>query len=226
MNFPNINTFPKIMQTLQEMLQDRHYTINYVINDHKITKKQSIIIRATKQQTKLIVFYYDSLKADIVRKIISILLKENIYKCIIVYCNIASAIQKTITHINQMNIGELIKTNHILATIQKEIVHMQKKNNIPFNTQFNIQLFNTNQLHYNVTKHEIVPKHIKMSQKNAKKILKKMNINWNDRFYKLPKIYKSDPVIKYYGWGVGSIIQIKRKISSDIEPHNYFRIVI
>lgn len=63
--------------------------------------------------------------------------------------------------------------------------------------------------------HVLQPKHIKLSDKDAEELLKKLNISKSQ----LPKIFLSDPALPE-GCEVGDLIKIERKDSV------YFRVVV
>ncbi len=71
-----------------------------------------------------------------------------------------------------------------------------------------------------VLKHELVPKHTKMSEKAANDLLKKYNIEKEQ----LPKILATDPQAKELGVKVGDIIEIERK-SYTAGKTKYYRVV-
>jgi len=58
-----------------------------------------------------------------------------------------------------------------------------------------------------VSKHVLVPKHVKISEKEKKELLEKYNITLRE----LPKILKKDPVIKHINLKQGDIVKIIRK---------------
>ncbi len=74
---------------------------------------------------------------------------------------------------------------------------------------------------FDITKHVLVPKHTKLSEKESERILKKHNITKEQ----LPKILKKDPAIKGLDVSEGDIIKIIRKspTSGKIE---YYRCVV
>jgi len=55
--------------------------------------------------------------------------------------------------------------------------------------------------------HELIPEHTKLSDKEAKALLKKYNITLKE----IPKILISDPAIAHLSVKEGDIIKIKRK---------------
>ena len=69
-------------------------------------------------------------------------------------------------------------------------------------------------------KHDLVPEHIKLSEKEKEKILKDHNITIKE----LPRILKDDPAIKHLNAKVGDVIKIKRK-SRTAGESIYYRVV-
>ena len=58
-----------------------------------------------------------------------------------------------------------------------------------------------------ITKHVLVPEHIKLNQKEKAAILEHYNITTKE----LPKILKSDPLVEKLKANVDDVIKIKRK---------------
>ena len=73
---------------------------------------------------------------------------------------------------------------------------------------------------FNITHHELVPKHIILSEDEAKEVVEKYNTTKN----KFPKISKVDPVAKYYGMKPDQICKIIRK-SPEVGESIYYRLV-
>jgi DNA-directed RNA polymerase subunit H len=73
-----------------------------------------------------------------------------------------------------------------------------------------------------VEKHVLVLKHIKLSEKEKKEILKKYNATEKE----FPKIKKNDPAIKNLDVKEGDMIEIKRKVLTTGEEYSYYRVVI
>ena len=70
----------------------------------------------------------------------------------------------------------------------------------------NVEIFTYDFFLFSLPRHEYVPKHILLSENEKVKFLKKRNLC----IEQLPLIRKSDPIIKYYGWQKGNIVQIQR----------------
>ena len=84
----------------------------------------------------------------------------------------------------------------------------------------NVEIFMNKNLMFNITHHEYVPKHIILNKEEEDILLDKYNTTKN----KLPKILKSDPVVKYYGMKHDQICKIIRK-SPEVGESIYYRIV-
>ena len=72
-----------------------------------------------------------------------------------------------------------------------------------------------------VTKHALVPKHIKISDKEKDELLKKYGITK----LQLPRISVKDPAIKHLELKKGEIVKITRK-SETTNHSDYYRVVI
>lgn len=71
-----------------------------------------------------------------------------------------------------------------------------------------IQIFTLNELQYNVTEHELVPRHVAIrSETEIKDILRRYQLP--DR-YKLPLIPSNDPVARYLALRPGQVVRISR----------------
>jgi DNA-directed RNA polymerase subunit H (RpoH/RPB5) len=73
----------------------------------------------------------------------------------------------------------------------------------------NIQIFELKELQFNISKHELVPKHeLITSEEEINDLLKSLNIK--TKFY-FPHILKSDPMSKYMGLKNGDVLRITRR---------------
>lgn len=73
---------------------------------------------------------------------------------------------------------------------------------------------------FDVSKHELVPKHSKLSDADKKKLLERFNVSEKS----LPRILKSDPGIASLNVKVGDVVQIERP-SRTAGTAYYFRVV-
>jgi len=72
--------------------------------------------------------------------------------------------------------------------------------------QLNVQHFTYQELSYDPTYHFLAVPHVRLSTKDAKAFLARTRIQPSQ----LPTILSSDPIVKYHGWAVNSIVRIQR----------------
>ena len=109
-------------------------------------------------------------------------------------------IQEYISMIKKMDIWHCIIVYKDSATpIAKKVVEDSK--------EIIIELFNEDELQYNITKHFLVPLHELLYKKKSKECdtFKK---KYSDKF---PVILKTDPIARFYFYDKGDIIRITRK---------------
>jgi DNA-directed RNA polymerase I, II, and III subunit RPABC1 len=71
-----------------------------------------------------------------------------------------------------------------------------------------VQMFSIDKLTFNVTKHELVPKHELITEEEKDTLMKRYNLESEDQ---LPIIKKTDPVAKYLGLKAGQVCRIIRR---------------
>jgi len=74
------------------------------------------------------------------------------------------------------------------------------------NIQIRVEFFEEPELYVNITKHELVPEHKLMSEKDKAALLKRYGLKETQ----LPKILTTDPVAKYLGLTRGQVVKISR----------------
>ena len=74
---------------------------------------------------------------------------------------------------------------------------------------------------FEVSKHELVPKHSKLSEKESKELFEKYAIVLQN----LPRIFKSDPALQDLDVKEGDIVKIARKSPTAGETVFYRRVV-
>jgi len=84
-----------------------------------------------------------------------------------------------------------------------------------------IEFFQPAELLFNITHHELVPKHVPLSEEAKAEVLRKYNATDSQ----LPQILRTDPVIRYLGVGPGTLIEITRN-SVNAGEYITYRIVI
>lgn len=84
----------------------------------------------------------------------------------------------------------------------------------------NVEIFMNKNMMFNITHHQLVPKHILIDDEEVKEVLEKYSTTLN----KLPKILRSDPIAKYYGLKPNQVCKIIRK-SPEVGDYIYYRLV-
>jgi DNA-directed RNA polymerase I, II, and III subunit RPABC1 len=124
---------------------------------------------------------------------------------------------KTIsTHMENYNVSHCIVlyNNSITVFAKNEIQKLQSESKT-------IEMFLYTDLMYNITKHELVPKHILLSMKDKQEVMKKYKVT--DK--QIPYVLKTDPISRYFNAKPGMLFKIIR--SSNITYQSiYYRIVV
>ena len=112
-------------------------------------------------------------------------------------------------------IGLLYKIgmDHCIIIYIESVTTMTKKL-VENSIDVKIELFTQEELQYNITKHRLVPKHIRLSPEKATKFKALYGI-------KLPTLLRTDPISRFYNYQRGDIIKIIRKNSIGDETISY-----
>lgn len=90
-------------------------------------------------------------------------------------------------------------------------------------SDYDVQFFPLNRLTFNITKHNLVPKHVLINNEaEIKAIMEKYSVKSKAQ---LPIILKSDPIAMYLDAKPGNLVMIKR-ISPSAGEHIVYRYVI
>ena len=115
------------------------------------------------------------------------------------------------TIINKFNVDNIkqtvfilnnIKINHCIVIYLDSITSMAKKL-IESSVDIKFELFTCEELQYNITKHRLVPKHIKLNEEECKEFKSKHGVNFSI-------LLTSDPVSRFFNFQRGDIIKIIR----------------
>ncbi|CAB4253622.1 similar to Saccharomyces cerevisiae YBR154C RPB5 RNA polymerase subunit ABC27, common to RNA polymerases I, II, and III [Maudiozyma barnettii] len=112
-----------------------------------------------------------------------------------------------------------------VKTMKTFVIHIQEKNYqtgifvyqnnitpsamklVPSIPPATIETFNEDSLIVNITHHELVPKHIRLSEEEKVELLKRYRLKESQ----LPRIQRADPVALYLGLKRGEVVKIIRK---------------
>lgn len=104
--------------------------------------------------------------------------------------------------------------SHIILVYANEITTFARQN-LDQLKDIRIELFSFHELSFNVSKHELVPKHV-IDTQNLNYVLQTFMV----KKHNLPKILYNDPMVKYIGARKGDLIKIYRT------PTIYYRVVV
>jgi DNA-directed RNA polymerase subunit H (RpoH/RPB5) len=85
-----------------------------------------------------------------------------------------------------------------------------------------LQVRHIKEMLFNITKHSLVPPHIKLSDNEIKLVMEKYSIHSKTQF---PLILKDDPISRYYNFKSGDIIMVPSSLGSHNSNYINYRCV-
>ena len=85
-----------------------------------------------------------------------------------------------------------------------------------------VQFFTFSELMTNVSRHRLVPAHRQLNNAEASDVMQKYCISKKSQF---PSLLMNDPIRKYYDFGKGNVIEIRRQ-GIALEEQLYYRVVV
>ena len=186
MDYKDKQDFFKIRKTLLEMLVDRKYKV----------------------PPELLNITFDEFNVMIENDNIDIYVNDGV-RSVYVYININN--KKSFGKKELIEQVSRIETEH--EDVNNIIIVLNKINNTTFDKEIrtikykNVEYFMSNRLKFNITKNNLVPKHILLTEKEKLEIFKKYKANNGTVFQ---KILLTDPVARYYGMKSGDLCKIIR----------------
>ena len=201
-NYSKTKIYYQVRKTTVEMLGDRHFVVS---EEDKNLPYQDFASRFEENQINIIANHSsDENKIAYVSYILE---------------------TKTFSKKDLMNLKGYIDENFPKKEITVIIIVQEKPTpqiaKELLNDEFKFyEIFLTKNLMFNITHHEIVPRHILLSEEESKKVLDEFQATKSQ----LPKLLSSDPVAKYYGMKAGDICKIIRHSPMTGESF-YYRMV-
>lgn len=184
------NTF-HVYQTLVEMLTDRGYDVSKHIDyDEFIIMYEENNYNITDNDNKVHVTFFKDVKTFSKKDLTDIV--QNI---------------KAEFDNENINIIIILRDKYNI-TIEKELAKELYKN---------VEIFLFKNLTFNITRHQDIPKHIPLTEEEAKEVLTKYKITKAQ----MPKMLATDPMARYYGVKSGGIFKIIRPSTSAGEYITY-----
>ena len=219
--FNNLDEFRKCMNTLREkegLLDKRGYKLHENYDDLdfiELNNYNSIELMGIKPNSNKYCFIYFVNNTSFLSKSYKTKSTNNI-----------NIVEEQIRNLYNIDNNEIIDINLIIILTQPLKINnyiLEKKIIEKIDIE-NIQIFTYSNLLFNITKHNKIPKHIRViSDKNEiKNICELKNISDTD---KLPKILLSDPLANFYGLQVGELFEFK-KYSKNSGIYIYYRVCV
>ena len=219
--FNNLDEFRKCMNTIKEtdgLLDKRGYNLheNYDNLDFiELNNYNSIELMGNKPNSNKYCFIYFVNNTSFLSKSYKTKSENNI-----------NVVEEEIRKLYNIGNNEIIDINLIIILTQPLKINnyiLEKKIIEKIDIE-NIQIFTYSNLLFNITKHNKIPKHIRViSDKNEiKNICELKNISDTG---KLPKILLSDPLANFYGLQVGELFEFK-KYSKNSGIYIYYRVCV
>ena len=96
---------------------------------------------------------------------------------------------------------------HIILVLSNQFLNSNfKKQMANFEVRYIMEYFTLESLLFNVTRHQLVPKHVLLTEEEKNTLLERYSINSSQ----LPKILVTDPICKYFGAIPGQVFEIHR----------------
>jgi len=191
-----------------ELAQDRGYVLG---KDYlNITEADLKYLQSNKNQHSIDIISninkLNSNKSIYIKFILSLRIKPS---------NIKEILQDIKTKINNETNIEILfvlksRPNNSILKLENEF------NNL------DIQIMWCKQLQFNITKHEYVPKHEKLSEEESKIILKRYHLQSKSQ---LPCILYNDVIVRYYNFKPGDILKITNTSNSQNKNYEFYRCV-
>ena len=158
--------------------------------DSELEHKSVAVHSKTHEKLTIIFIYEQKLGIQVVKVIENILIDTHVNHAIVVYEN-------SITPCAKSGILSLINDGD----------------------GYNIEMFTSLELMYNVNNHHLVPKHTILDADEKKEVLQFFKVT--DK--RLPYIMQSDPIARYFGAKVGTMFRIDR---DEFQSVPYYRVVV
>ena len=199
MDFEDKKNLFKVRKTVLEMLEDRKYDIpeDKIIDFDEFClqyKNKNIDFHIENQSLGNVYVHFHNETKTLSKAELKNLLNKLIEKY-------EDDQLKLIILLKEKGIGQILKE------VQKEEYK-------------NVEIFMNKNMMFNITHHQLVPKHILIDDEEVKEVLEKYSTTLN----KLPKILRSDPIAKYYGLKPNQVCKIIRK-SPEVGDYIYYRLV-
>lgn len=201
-NFSRAKIYWRVRKTTLEMLEDRGFVIS---GEDKNLQYEDFVNRLEENAIDIVAKYGTS---DVKMAYVSFVLEG-----------------KSFSKKDLVNLKALIDEDYATKEISVIVVVQDKPTpqiaKELLNDEYkNYEVFLMKNLMFNITHHEIVPKHILLSEEEANRVMEVFQA----KKVQLPRLMTTDPVARYYGMKVGDVCKIIRQSPMTGESY-YYRVL-
>ena len=224
----NLAQYPEkeknILTTVGQMLKDRGYRFNQHYeqlrsqlesdNDaaREFYQNQEPLFQVQHEQTKKIIYVYVSKKEKLSIETVRVYGKQHFEQNPSGTQSAPVARSETLrSNDSDTNVGVIIIAKDVTSSAYSTI-----------NIEKRFEVFSEIELFRNITHHSLYMKHRALNAYERKSILAEFRVESN----KLQQIRKSDPVVRYFGWCVGDIIEITQCYGNNQQSKKNYRVVV
>lgn len=187
--------FRRSMETFREMMLDRGCKDKFLCNDKRYKEWVEKLIEETiKSDTGFFHTEFTNYRDP----------KQN------VHCMVSMVRKPKLAQLRQ----EMKKVKHpilIVISLFPMSSNNEKYLSSAVHPDMRIQLMYSSQLQINITKNVFVPKHTLVTADQKTALFKKMRID-ESQLNEFPLLSRKDPIVLYYDFPIGSLIQIEREL--------------
>lgn len=126
-----------------------------------------------------------------------------------------------ISKIGKTEVNNYIKNYQHVDTVILVYTMITPNGRQCFKKHSKFHLFQEKELCYNITHHCLYVPHRALNDEEEKLVLQKFKTD-KDKF---PRLLRTDPIARYFGFKIGQLIQINRRYGGTTQPQTFFRIV-
>lgn len=149
-------------------------------------------------------------------------ISDNDYKVTVLF-HLRNRFQKQTLNTYRSNIQNDTDEKHVIFVFKDKINAQNEKNLKDIYCDVdNFETFCLKNLLFNITRHNLVPKHELVNSVESEEVYRRYSIKTKQQNIKFPLLLtKSDPVAKYYDFKPGQLVRITRPSSSIGESISY-----
>lgn len=206
----------RAMVTAGEMMTDRHYLVGDVIPATFDEFCEKFV--ANNKDVKKSVLRRDKMslpcerRPDVTRAPGMENEEEETEKALVVFLGTPKFTTAMLTEQVKLATDNVWKCSTLICVLvaKPTTIVLRAADTVNRTTALRVEFFEEDALAVNITRHELVPKHTPLEEKELQEVLQAYAI----QKHQLPRLLTSDPVAAYFGLQRGQVVRIERKSTS------------